>query len=153
MKRYVVTALVAGLLLAADTKKDDAKKDSESTKDTPSKDTPKKDDKKPDYSKYPDYNFLVQLDQDDDGKISRHEFLSWARDLSVQLKQQADQQAALAKLQQKLASAKPGSKAYKDLEKQINKENAALQKLVNQSNQLTRALDKQMIQTIQKSKK
>jgi len=32
--------------------------------------------KKPDYSEYPDYNFLIKLDQDGDGMISRAEFMT-----------------------------------------------------------------------------
>ena len=73
-------------------KKDDKdpkedKKDSTSSKDPTTA-------KKPNYSKYPDYNFLIQLDQDSDEMISRHEFLSWGRDVSVQLKAQADLQSA-----------------------------------------------------------
>jgi Ca2+-binding EF-hand superfamily protein len=135
-----------------DAKKDDAKKD-DTKKDDTKKDDAKKDEKKPDYSKYPDYNFLVQLDQDGDEKISRHEFLSWARDLSVQLKQQADQQMALAQLQQRLANAKPNSKDYRNLQNQIKKVEGALQKVVDQSNKLTKALDKQTVQAIQKGKK
>jgi hypothetical protein len=137
----------------SDPAKDDAKKD-DPKKDDSKSDDPKKDDKKPekkpDYSKYPDYNFLVMLDQDGDEKISRKEFLSWARDLSVQLKQQADAQNKLAQTQQKLANAKPGSKAYKRLQNELKKEESALQRLVNQNEKQLKALDKQVLKSIQK---
>jgi hypothetical protein len=86
-------------------KTDPAKKDSESTKDP-------KDAKKPDYSKYPDYVFLVALDVDKDEKISYDEFMHWAADYSIQLKQQADIARELLK-------------AQADLQRYANKVNSA----------------------------
>ena len=54
--------------------KDGDKKDADTSKGTSSSTT------KPDYSrstKYPDYNFLVVLDSDNDEKISKDEFETW----------------------------------------------------------------------------
>lgn len=45
------------------------------------------DKKEKDYSSYPDYNYLVQLDTDSDKKISRDEFETWGRNCAVKLKQ------------------------------------------------------------------
>jgi hypothetical protein len=136
-------------------------------KDAPAKDAPAKDastdtsrspgdpkdPKKPDYSQFPDYNFLVQLDQDNDQMISRHEFLSWARDYSVQLKQQADAAARLLQLEQKLAGAKVGSKEYKALQKQLTNEEKAQKKAMDQLAKQARAFDKQLQQALTKVKR
>src|SRR5262245_61524005 len=64
-------------------------KDSDSQKDKP----------KADYSNYPDYNFLVQLDANSDGKISKGEFDKWARDIAGQMKEQADAVKRIANAQ------------------------------------------------------
>jgi hypothetical protein len=119
-----------------DTKKDDPKPD-DSGKDSTTK--------KPSYSKYPDYNFLIQLDQDNDEQISRREFMDWARDTSVQLKQQAELQKKLADLQLKLAKATAGTKQYNRLQAQLNKEQAALNKLNSQM----KAFDSKLMQQLQ----
>jgi hypothetical protein len=42
------------------------------------------------YTNYPDYHFLLEVDQDGDDKISRDEFLTWARDYAVDLKKQLE---------------------------------------------------------------
>jgi Ca2+-binding EF-hand superfamily protein len=78
----------------ADDKKDDVKDKGKDT--SPSK---------PDYSQYPDYNFLMLLDKDNDEKISKDEFESWARDYAVELKKQDDQLKKVEKLEQRLANA------------------------------------------------
>jgi hypothetical protein len=39
---------------------------------------------KPDYAKYPDYVFLIEVDENGDGKVSRKEFETWARAYSVE---------------------------------------------------------------------
>jgi Ca2+-binding EF-hand superfamily protein len=106
-------------------------------KDTTTKDTTKTDPKKPDYTMYPDYNFLVALDTDGDGMISRKEFMAWARDFAVQLKLQSDQTQKLLQVQQKLlaaqqklanTTAKVGSAEYKKLVEEVKKEETAAQK-------------------------
>jgi hypothetical protein len=115
-------------------KKDPEKKDPEKkeveNKDPGKQDSESKDPKKPDYSRFPDYIFLIQLDQDKDDQISREEFMSWARDVSIQYRDQAD---ALRKLQQaqlnlqkhanKTASAeyKKAAAALKHEQDQLNK--------------------------------
>jgi hypothetical protein len=133
----------------ADDKKDPAKPDDKKDPAKPddSKDPGKsssesnKDPKKLDYTKFPDYVFLIQLDQDMDGKISRDEFLSWARDIAVQMRDQADAAAALAQAQANLAkySGMTNSAAYKKAlntlkqqEKQAAKAAAQLAKAQNQ---------------------
>jgi hypothetical protein len=42
------------------------------------------------YTNYPDYHFLLEVDQDGDDKISRDEFMTWARDYAVDLKKQLE---------------------------------------------------------------
>jgi len=101
--------------------------------------------KKPDYSQYADYEFLVQLDQDGDGQISRSEFLSWARDYAVQLKQAVDQQTKVAALEAKLQSA-GSAKEVKALEKQLKKEQATLTKMSQAANKAAKAAEKAMAQ-------
>jgi Ca2+-binding EF-hand superfamily protein len=119
----------------------DASKDSSSSKD----DSPSKPPAKPDYSQYPDYTFLVQLDQDGDGQISRKEFMSWARDYAVQLKQQADQQAKLLAAEQKLlTTAKIGSAEYKKLEKALKHEQEAFNKLAQNMKSFEKSLQNQL---------
>jgi Ca2+-binding EF-hand superfamily protein len=120
-----------------DTKTD---KDKDADKDTSSKTT------KPDYSQFPDYNFLVQLDQDGDGQISRKEFLGWARDYAVQLKQQADQQAKLLAAEQKLlnTTAKVGSAEYKKLAAAVKHEQDAFNKLTKDMKAFEKALQHQL---------
>jgi hypothetical protein len=110
----------------------------------------------PDYSNYPDYNFLIQLDQDKDEQISRPEFMSWARDQAVLLKQQDVALTRLARLQQKLASlqakllnAKPNSKQYQNLQKQLRAQQAAINKMNAQMNRDLKALN----QSVQKALK
>jgi hypothetical protein len=109
--------------------------------------------KKPDYAKYPDYNFLVALDQDNDEKVSRKEFMSWARDYAVQLKQQADVQKKILRLQQKLANAKAGSKEYKALQRELKREQAALDKVLNKLSSQVKAFDKALQKSMQSVKR
>jgi hypothetical protein len=100
----------------------------------PEKPDPAKDPKKSDYLKFPDYTFLIQLDQDMDGKISRDEFMAWARDVATQLRDQADAQQALVQAQldlQKHAN-RPNSKAYKQAQAAVNQHQAQLTKLNTQ---------------------
>jgi hypothetical protein len=59
-------------------------------------------DKKPDYKSYPDYLFLTQLDENDDKRISKKEWETWAKDyargLRDFLKAQDQVQKAKARL-------------------------------------------------------
>lgn len=99
--------------------------------------------KKPDYSQYEDYEFLVQLDQDSDGRISRSEFLSWVRDYAVQLKQKVDQETKVAALEAKLQST-GSAKEAKALQKELKKEQASLTKLSKQATKAAKAAEKAM---------
>jgi Ca2+-binding EF-hand superfamily protein len=59
------------------------------------------------FTNYPDYHFLLEVDQDGDDKISRGEFMIWARDYVVDLKKQLETEQrvlqAEAKMEQGLA--------------------------------------------------
>jgi Ca2+-binding EF-hand superfamily protein len=99
--------------------------------------------KKPDSTQYPDYEFLIQLDQDGDGRISRTEFMSWARDYAVQRKEQADQETKVAAVQAKLLTAS-SPKAVKELEKELKKEQASLAKMSKNMNKAAKAAEKAM---------
>jgi hypothetical protein len=115
--------------------KPDMDSKSQAEKDSTSKNKPAR---KPDYSRYADYNFLIQLDSDNDEQISREEFESWARDLSVQMKQQADaQQRALelqARLQRDAAKLKPADR--RRVENDLRKERERMERFQAQVNRL-----------------
>jgi hypothetical protein len=136
---------------AAQAKKDKAEKDkSESKKDEESdkdktekdkstsdkdKDKPKdkeKDKKAPDYSKRADYVFLTQLDVDKDDQISREEFMNWARDYAVQLRDQADALKELKKLQDQLAKLGKNAKNRSSVESKLKKQQQEINKLQSQ---------------------
>jgi Ca2+-binding EF-hand superfamily protein len=99
--------------------------------------------KKPDFAEYPDYHFLIQADQDGDGQISRAEFMTWARDYAVQLKQQTDQEAKVAALEAKMQSA-TSAKEIKALEKELKKEQAAANKINSAATKEMKALQTAM---------
>jgi hypothetical protein len=69
---------------------------------------------------------LVQLDQDGDGRVSRDEFMAWAREYAIQLKKLAAEQKKLQTAQQKLTRAKAGSTQYAGLQKTIQSQEAAM---------------------------
>ena len=102
----------------------DEKDTSEKDKSTPEKPEPKKD-----YSRYPDYLFLIQLDKDNDEKVSRAEFESWAVDLAVQLKSQIEAQQRLLQLQQRAEAPKLKAAEKKKLELELKREREAYHKL------------------------
>jgi Ca2+-binding EF-hand superfamily protein len=123
----------------ADAKPYDFKKTKDFDKDAAKDDsTDSKPAKKPDYKKYPDYSFLVQLDQDNDGQISRDEFMNWARDYAVQLKDQAAQEKKLLALETKLQNA--SGKEAKTLEKELKKEQAKIDKMNSSMNSAEKAM-------------
>ncbi|HZY88227.1 MAG TPA: EF-hand domain-containing protein, partial [Gemmataceae bacterium] len=86
----------------------------------------------PDYAKYPDFHFLAQLDQNNDGKISRAEYLTWAREFAVRWKKADAVQAKLTTARQKLAAAKPGTKTYQGLQSKVTGHQASLAQITKQ---------------------
>src|SRR6266851_2969124 len=67
-----------------DFKKDDDKDKKDADKKDDAKDKGKDSSQiKPAYSDYPDYQFLNLVDKDNDEKVSKDEFESWARDFAV----------------------------------------------------------------------
>ena len=128
--------------------------DKSSTTD-PAKDPSKTsttDTKKPDYSQYPDYTFLEQVDQDKDGQISRAEFMTWADTYAVQLKQQVDQETKVAALEAKMQNAAT-TKEAKEVEKELKKEQAALTKLNKAMNKAALAAEKVLAKQLKHPKK
>lgn len=82
----------------------------------------------PDYSRYADYQFLVQLDVNKDEKISRTEFMNWARDYSLLLRDQAEVQKQTLQLQKQLEK-NPKGKNSKSLQTQIKKQQEQIHRL------------------------
>jgi hypothetical protein len=126
-----------------DKKDDSPPRDNESGKGSGSSTT------RPDYSRYPDYLFLVQLDRDGDEKISKDEFEKWARDYAVQLKQQLDALQRIQKAEAKLANAeaKFTAKEKHALEAELKKEREALNKMAREA----KAFEKQLQQAMKHS--
>jgi hypothetical protein len=131
-------------------KKDDETKDDDTSNGKSSSTT------KPDYSKYPDYNFLVALDGDNDQKISKDEFETWARDYAVSLKQQIDTLTRIAAAEQKLAALqnaatkKEATKEIRAAEADLKKEQAAYKKMTKQVKNFEKALQQAMKQNSKK---
>jgi hypothetical protein len=92
---------------------------------------------KPDYSKYPDYNFLMKLDKDGDERISKDEFDAWAHDYAGQLKHQADALKRIAHAEERLAKATKAAD-QRALQNEIKQEHNAL----NQLNKDMKAFEK-----------
>jgi DNA repair exonuclease SbcCD ATPase subunit len=107
---------------------------------------------KPDYSRYADYNLLVQLDKNGDEAISREEYESWARDLAAQQKAQADIQQriieAQLRLQQQVNKLKPNEKkkAEDDLKRQREQAQKQKQRIEQLEKNLRQAQQKQKAQ-------
>ncbi len=100
----------------------------------------------PDYGQYPDFHFLAQLDQNNDGKISRAEFLTWAREYAVRWKKADALLAKLATAQQKLAAAKPGTKTYQTHQGKVAGHQASLAQLNKQMKAFEKAVQQQLKQ-------
>jgi hypothetical protein len=119
----------------------DGKKDADKDSGSPSSGAGKS---KTDYSQYPDYVFLTQLDKDGDGMISRDEFEDWARNYALGLKQQMDAQARLASLEQRLLNPNLSAKERHRLEADLKKEQTAF----NNMTKATKAFEKQLQQAM-----
>jgi hypothetical protein len=142
-----------------DKKDDDKAKDADKKDDKPKDDAPSKDASssttKPDYSKYPDYNFLVALDSDNDEKISKDEFESWARTYAVSLKQQLDALQRITAAEAKLAALqiatnkKEVAKEIRTVEAELKKERQAYAKMTKEA----KNFEKQLQQAMKSSKK
>jgi hypothetical protein len=89
--------------------------------------------KKSDYNRYPDYLFLVQLDTDKDGKISKKEWTAWAKVYSSLLKEMYKAQDQIAKAQARFQKAKTATTRSKALAKyrEVQRKLAAAQKKLN----------------------
>lgn len=118
--------------------KDGSEKDKRTTEKPEKPQKSEKPEKKPDYSRYPDYLFLIQLDKDNDEKVSRAEFEGWAVDLAVQLKNQLEAQQKVLQLQQKLEAPKLRSAEKKRIEAELKRERDAFHKFQKQVEKLER---------------
>jgi Ca2+-binding EF-hand superfamily protein len=98
---------------------------------------------KPDYSKFPDYLFLTQLDKDKDDKVSKDEFENWARDYAVQLKHLDEQIKKVLAAEQRLARA-DAKKEAEALQRELKAEQAALNKLNNGQRAFEKTLQQSM---------
>jgi hypothetical protein len=87
---------------------------------------------------------LVQLDQDGDGRVSRDEFMAWAREYALRLKTLANEQKKLQAAQLKLAKARPGSKQQVSLQKTIQSQQAAMQTIEKAMKAFEKELQKTM---------
>jgi hypothetical protein len=125
-----------------------SEKDKKEEKDKkPDEETPSEKDKKPaeekpgvkrDYSRFIDYQFLTQLDRDNDERISRQEFDSWARDLALQLKNQIDTQQRLLETQARLSQPKLKPQDRRKFEDQLRREREALKRAKDRAEKLER---------------
>jgi hypothetical protein len=83
------------------------------------------------------------LDKDNDEKISKDEFESWARDYAVELKKQDDQLKKVEKLEQRLANAST-KKEIQQAERELKSERDALNKLNKDAKAYEKALQNAM---------
>jgi hypothetical protein len=93
------------------------------------------------YHKYPDYQLLIRFDQDNDNKVSRREYESWAGDYAVEAARMIEEERRLIKmiqalelrLREFLVKQKVTSRdreAYSRLLHQLSRERLAYQELL-----------------------
>jgi Ca2+-binding EF-hand superfamily protein len=63
--------------------------------------------------KFPDHEFLIQLDQDGDGKISRMEFMDWARSYVKDMNKVKDGQQSVSQKEKSLKNTLPADEKKK----------------------------------------
>jgi hypothetical protein len=84
-------------------------------------------------AKYPDYQFLIQLDQDHDGKISTREFEDWARSYAKGLNSQQRSSSTRSSQGQKASSTKAsGTTGQQTTAQADNSANKAVQQIEKQ---------------------
>jgi len=103
--------------------------------------------KAPDLSRYPDAEFMAQHDKDNDGKVSKDEFETWAKEYAGQLHNQAQAQQRILSLQLKMAKAVSQNEA-RSFQAMLSREHAAM-------NNMTRQMQayEQHLQQLQRSQK
>ena len=76
--------------------------------------------------KYPDHEFLIQLDQNNDGKISRSEFMDWARSYVEGLKKFSARESRLSNKVKQLKEGGLSAEEKKKLSEEVKAERKAL---------------------------
>jgi hypothetical protein len=76
--------------------------------------------------KYPDHEFLIQLDQNNDGKISRAEFMDWARSCVERLRKIHNQESSLSQKEKQLKAGGLSAEEKKKLTEELKTERKAL---------------------------
>jgi Ca2+-binding EF-hand superfamily protein len=76
--------------------------------------------------KYPDHEFLIQLDQNNDGKISRAEFMDWARSCVERLQKMHNQESSLGQKEKQLMAGGLSAEEKKKLTEELKTERKAL---------------------------
>jgi Ca2+-binding EF-hand superfamily protein len=85
--------------------------------------------------KYPDHEFLIELDQDGDGKISRTEFMDWARSYAGEMKKVNEGQDRVGHKEKQLRGDLPAAEKKK-LTEELKQERKALADLRKQMKHL-----------------
>jgi Ca2+-binding EF-hand superfamily protein len=112
-------------------------------KDTNRDDDANKDKNTDKYNSYPDYQFLVLLDQDNDEKISRQEFETWACGYAVEVKKLQEALAHIARVERRLAADLTAT-ARVEARRELRREQQALAKLRKQVRHFE-VLEKQLL--------
>jgi len=76
--------------------------------------------------KYPDHEFLIQLDQNNDGKISRAEFMDWARSCVERLGKMGAQESSVGQKEKQLKAGGLSADEKKKLSEEVKAERKAL---------------------------